>query len=66
MSSDRVIILARNTKTDELKIEPNMTLYDLEGAKEVLETVRMVAKAAWSDYDDWTFDIYTRYWESLA
>lgn len=65
MSSDRVIILARNTKTNELKIEPNMTLYDLEGAKEVLETVRMVAKAAWSDCDDWTFDIYTRYWEPV-
>lgn len=65
MSSDRIIILARNTRTDELKIEPNIAMYDLEGAKSVLETVHMVAKATWPDYDDWVFDIYTRYWEPV-
>lgn len=63
MSSDRVVIIARNTRTDELKIEPDMTLYDLDGAKSVLETVITVAKLSWPDYDDWVFDIYTRYWE---
>lgn len=65
MSSDRVVIIARNIRTDELKIEPDMTLYDLAGAKSVLETVRMVAKISWPDYHDWTFDIYLRYWEPM-
>lgn len=52
MSSDRLVIIARNIETDELKLAVDITLYDKHGAEAVLETARK------SFSEDWWLSIY--------
>lgn len=64
MSSGHYVVICRNRKTGELKIEPDMTLYELDGAKAVLETVR-VQYGFKPDADDWAIELYLPYWEPV-
>lgn len=63
MSSAYIIILCRNHRTGELRIDPDMTLYDMEGAKSVLETTRWIYDMR-DDKDDWMISIYTEDWQA--
>jgi len=63
MSSAHIIILCRNHRTGELRIDPGMTLYDMDGAKSVLETTRMIYGMK-PDADDWCISIYVEDWRN--
>lgn len=64
MSSSHLIILCRNRQTGELRIEPNMTLYDMYGAKQVLETVQK-RYDLFEETEDWVISIYKEHWEPV-
>lgn len=64
MSSGHIIILCRNMRTGELKISPNMTLYDMGGAKQCLETTKRIVTLR-QDADDWAISIYKEHWEPV-
>lgn len=64
MSSSHLIILCRNHATGELKIDPDMTLYDMDGAKQVLETTRLIYDMK-PDADDWIISIYKEHCEPV-
>lgn len=53
MSSSHIIIVARNTKTDEIELPlGNMTLYGLGEEEDVLKTCRI------SYSEDWNLTLY--------
>jgi len=63
VSSAHIIILCRNVRTGELRIDPDMTLYDMDGAKQCLETTCMIYDMK-PDAEDWTISIYEENWRA--